>query len=67
MLTTTNGPQKASQMVDATALIEDAVKGEEALNAARKIGADGQIKKPFAPSDLLALTDAALMQEMLID
>jgi CheY-like chemotaxis protein len=47
--------------------IENTVNVEEALSAARKIGADGQVKKPFTSNELLALIDRTLMLETLID
>lgn len=40
----------------------DKVDDVEALNAARKVGADAQIRKPFTPDDLLELIDNILPQ-----
>jgi DNA-binding response OmpR family regulator len=42
--------------------IENKVSGDDVLNAARTIGADAQIKKPFTSKDLLDLVDMMLRQ-----
>jgi CheY-like chemotaxis protein len=55
------------KVIAMSAGIENTVNGEDALNAARKIGADGQVKKPFSPDELLALTNRTLLPEALID
>lgn len=47
-------------IISMSAGIEDKVSEAEALNATRKFGADGQIAKPFAPSDLVELTGLLL-------
>lgn len=47
-------------IVSMSAGIVDKVSEQEALNATRRLGADAQIAKPFAPEDLVELTGAML-------
>ena len=48
------------KIVAMSAGIEDKVSELDAINAARKIGADAQISKPFGPRDLLEITSEML-------
>lgn len=50
------------KIIAMSAGIENKVSGEDVLNAARTIGADAQIKKPFTCEELLDLTDMLLRQ-----
>ena len=48
------------KIVAMSAGIEDKVSELDAINAARKIGADAQMSKPFGPRDLLEITSEML-------
>ncbi|MGA9657482.1 MAG: response regulator [Asticcacaulis sp.] len=51
------------KIIAMSAGLDDRVKGEEALNATRKIGADAQIKKPFSAEALIEVTSLLLNPE----
>jgi CheY-like chemotaxis protein len=49
------------KIIAMSAGIENKLSGEEALNAARTIGADAQITKPFSSEDLIELANMLLL------
>lgn len=55
------------KIIAMSAGIENKVSDDEVLNAARTIGADAQIKKPFSSEDLLELTEMLLKPTAMID
>ena len=55
------------KIIAMSAGIENKVTEDEALNAARTLGADAQIKKPFTAEDLMDLAGALLMPTAMID